>query len=109
MRPQREGRLHHSGYSVQRGRRHGVVLRVGAGFAAPVLGRAGCLQSSGARDGNGFQRRVEDPQRAQGGDACGGEYAGYREGGGRRADPGFVSVVCVRARPSFVEAGRRAI
>ena len=51
--PREQGRVHHPRHSLQCRRRHGVVLRVGAGRAAPVLGSAGCLQPAGAGDEDG--------------------------------------------------------
>ena len=63
--PREQGHLCDPGYSVQRGRRHGVVLRVGAGRAAPVLGGARHLQAPRSRDEDGLPRRAEDSSGAE--------------------------------------------
>ena len=50
-----QGHLRDSRYSLQCRRSDGLVLRVGAGRAAPLLGCAGYLQPPGARDEDRFR------------------------------------------------------
>ena len=58
--PRKQGHLCDPRHFVQRGRRYGVLLRMGAGRAAPFLGRARHLQAAGEGDEVGVSRRAED-------------------------------------------------
>ena len=96
-----QGHLRDSGYSLQRRRSHGLVLRVGAGRAAPVLGGAGHLQPPGAGDEDGLPRRAQDPPGTECAHAHCRQHSRHRPRGRSCADPRHLSI-------TFAELGKQA-
>ena len=86
--------LRDSGHSCQRRRRHGVLLRMGAGSPGLFLERATGERTPGRDHGEQFSRRGELRGEAPGAQPAGGLHAGDRSSGFGLADP---RPVCLKA------------